>query len=111
MHAISVSSPEPMDQAIRQSPSISRAHELPITGYLRLWQIVGRPAAKKSAAIPAIFPVCRSTWWAGVKSGKYPQPVKLSERITAWRVEDIRSLIAGSSMIVSITGADDAAVG
>ena len=35
-----------------------------------------------------------STWWAGVKSGRYPKPVKtLGERITAWRVEDIRAFI------------------
>lgn len=39
------------------------------------------------------IPVSKSTWWAGVKSGKYPQPVKLGERITAWRAEDIQALI------------------
>jgi len=67
---------------------------LPETGYLRLPQIVGKPATKTSPAIPAIIPVCKSTWWAGVRSGRYPQPVRtLGERITAWRVEDIRSLI------------------
>ncbi|MBB6243097.1 AlpA family phage regulatory protein [Rhodanobacter sp. MP1X3] len=68
-------------------------HTLPETGYLRLPQIVGKLATKTAPAIPAIFPVCRSTWWAGVKAGRYPQPVKLGERITAWRVEDIRALI------------------
>jgi predicted DNA-binding transcriptional regulator AlpA len=31
---------------------------------------------------------------SGVKSGKYPKLVKLSERITAWRVKDIRELIS-----------------
>jgi prophage regulatory protein len=40
-----------------------------------------------------IFPVSKSTWWAGVKEGLYPQPVKLSTRTTAWRVEDIQKLI------------------
>ena len=66
---------------------------LPETGYLRLPQIVGKPATKTASAIPAIFPVCKSTWWAGVKAGRYPQPVKLGTRITAWRVTDIRALI------------------
>ncbi len=70
-----------------------QCHQLPETGYLRLPQIVGKPATKTAQAIPAIFPVCRSTWWAGVKSGRYPKPVKLGERITAWRVEDIIALI------------------
>lgn len=55
---------------------------LPETGFVRLPQIL------------AIFPVSRSSWWAGVQKGKYPAPVKLSERTTAWRVEDIRQLIA-----------------
>ena len=64
-------------------------HSLPKTGYLRLSQIVG----DKKAEIPAIFPVSKSTWWQGVKSGRYPQPVKLSERCTAWRVEDVLALI------------------
>jgi prophage regulatory protein len=65
--------------------------QLPQTGYLRLPQIVGD--AKAEPPIPAIIPVSKSTWWAGVKAGRYPKPVKLGPRITAWRVEDIRALI------------------
>lgn len=68
-------------------------HTLPETGYLRLPQIVGKSATETALAIPALIPVSKSTWWAGVRSGRYPKPVKLSERITAWRVEDIRALI------------------
>lgn len=41
----------------------------------------------------AVIPVGRSTWWAGVKSGRFPAPVKLGPRTTAWRVEDIRRLL------------------
>ncbi len=67
-------------------------HTLPETGYLRLSQIIG--SAKTVPATPALIPVSKSTWWAGVKSGRYPQPVRtLGVRITAWRVEDIRNLI------------------
>ncbi len=67
-------------------------HQFPEAGYLRLPQIIGNPKAKPP--IPAVIPVSRSTWWAGVKSGRYPQPVRtLGRRITAWRVEDIRALI------------------
>lgn len=69
-------------------------HTLPSTGYLRLTQIVGKAASKSRPAIPALIPVSRSTWWAGVKSGRFPQPVRsLGDRITAWHVEDIRALI------------------
>lgn len=66
---------------------------LPETGYLRLPQILGKPATDSAPAIPALIPLSKSTWWAGVRSGRYPKPIKLGERITAWRVEDIRALI------------------
>lgn len=65
--------------------------QLPQTGYLRLPQIVGNP--KSEPPTPALIPVSKSTWWDGVKSGRFPKPVKLSARTTAWRVEDIRTLI------------------
>ncbi|TAN01978.1 MAG: AlpA family phage regulatory protein [Rhodanobacteraceae bacterium] len=70
-------------------------HTLPETGYLRLPQIIGNPKAEPP--IPALYPVSKSTWWAGVRTGRFPKPVKLGERITAWRVEDVRALIEGAA--------------
>lgn len=67
-------------------------YQLPETGYLRLPQIIGNP--KADPPIPAVIPVSKSSWWAGVKSGRYPQGVRLGPRTTAWRVESIRALIA-----------------
>ncbi len=64
---------------------------LPETGYVRLSQIVGDPKAEPP--IPAIFPISKSTLWSWVKSGRFPRPVKLGPRITAWHIEDIRSLL------------------
>lgn len=64
---------------------------IPETGFLRLPQIIGNK--KSTPSIPALIPVCKSTWWQGVKSGRFPMPVKLGPRTTAWRVEDIRQLI------------------
>ena len=73
-------------------------HDLPATGYLRLSAIIGKPATKDDPGIPAIIPVSASTWWAGVRTGRYPQPTRaLGPRITAWRVEDIRALIAATA--------------
>lgn len=66
-------------------------YQLPQTGYLRLSQILGNPKAEPP--IPAIIPVSKSSWWQGVKEGRYPKPVKLGPRTTAWKVEDIRALI------------------
>jgi hypothetical protein len=61
------------------------------TGFLRIWQIVGDK--KANPPIPPLIPVGKSTWWAGVKSGKYPPSVKISVRTTAWRVSDIKKLM------------------
>lgn len=68
------------------------AYQLTETGYLRLPQIIGD--AKRG--IPAIIPISKSAWWAGVRDGRYPASVKLGPRTTAWRVEDIRRLIEGA---------------
>lgn len=40
-----------------------------------------------------IIPVSKSTWWAGVSSGKYPKPVKISNRCVAWLATDIQNLV------------------
>lgn len=61
---------------------MNNPNTLPETGFLRLPEIL------------KVYPVSKSTWWAGVKDGRFPKSVKLSENITAWRVEDIRTLIA-----------------
>ena len=58
--------------------------DLPRTGFVRLASIL---------APQGPIPVGRSTWWQGVKTGRFPKPVKLGPRTTAWKVEDIRTLI------------------
>jgi prophage regulatory protein len=67
-----------------------KTSSLPSTGFLRLNQIIG----DKKQDIPAIIPVGRSTWLQGVSEGIYPAPIRLSARCVAYRVEDIRKLIA-----------------
>lgn len=56
----------------------------PETGIVRLSSIL---------APNGPIPVSKSTWWLGVKTGRFPKPVKLGPRITGWRAEDIRALI------------------
>ena len=72
---------------------------IPETGFLRLPQIIGCPGNPKAdppkPPTPALIPVKKSTWWKGVKDGRYPQGVKLSKRCTAWRCEDILKFIEG----------------
>jgi len=60
-------------------------HTLPETGFVRLREVLG------------FIPVSKSTFWAGIKSGRYPAPVKIGKRCTAWRVEDIRQFIDAAS--------------
>jgi prophage regulatory protein len=69
-------------------------HQLPETGFVRLWQIIGD--AKAVPPVPAIFPISKSGWWQGIREGRYPAGVKISPRCTAWRVEDVRALIEGA---------------
>jgi prophage regulatory protein len=54
---------------------------VPETGFVRLREVL------------TVIPVGKSCWWEGVKSGRYPKPIKLSARCTAWKAEDIRGLI------------------
>ena len=64
---------------------------LPNEVLLRLPQIIGNPRAVPPIA--PIVPVSKSTWWAGVRAGRFPKPIKLSSRVTAWRASDIRALV------------------
>lgn len=75
-------------------------YKLNETGFLRLCQIIGNK--KTNPPIPPLIPVGKSTWWAGVKSGRFPQPVKLGPRITAWRAEDIKTLIKKHGQLTSM---------
>jgi prophage regulatory protein len=59
----------------------SDTYHLPDTGFVRLPDVL------------RVIPLGKTSWWKGVKSGRFPKPVKLSARCTAWRAEDIRELI------------------
>lgn len=59
--------------------------------FLRLKQIIGDP--NSSPPILPIIPVKKSTWWHGVKQGRFPKPIKLSPRVTVWKESDICTLI------------------
>ena len=60
------------DQSNKSTPQI---------GFIRLPEVL------------KLIPVGKSTWWAGIKSGRFPAPVKLGPRVTAWRREDIQEWI------------------
>jgi prophage regulatory protein len=59
--------------------------------FLRLPQILGD--TKANPPIPALIPVCKTTWYAGIKNGIYPKGIKLSPRVCVWRESSIHALI------------------
>lgn len=68
---------------------------IPLTGYMCLKQIIGD--FKSEPPVIPIIPVGNTTWWEGVKSGRFPKPIKLGPRTTVWRVEDIQCLLEKES--------------
>lgn len=65
----------------RRTLKFNHHQGLPETGFLRLQQVL------------AVYPIGKSSFYLGIKQGKYPPPVKLGPATSAWRVEDIRALI------------------
>ncbi len=63
-----------------QSNEIS--HVLPPEGFVRLPVVI------------KVLGIGKTTWWSGIRKGRFPKAVKLGPRTSAWRVEDIRALIA-----------------
>lgn len=66
------------------------SQNIPEAGYLRQAQLVGH-----------VLPIGASTLWRWVKDGKFPKPIKISERVTVWRAEDVRAWMAEHQQQVS----------
>jgi prophage regulatory protein len=84
-------------------------HQLPETGFLTLKQIIGQDEVTEEQAeanrkrgkgpkrprkaIPAVIPVKKSTWWNGIRTGRFPAPEKIGNgRGAFWRVARIRAI-------------------
>lgn len=52
-----------------------------------------RPHLYRITEVLELIPISRSAWWKGVKEGRYPKPIKLGPRTTAWRAEDIHNFL------------------
>ena len=72
--------------------------EIPETGFMRLPQVL------------SVIPLGKTCWWEGVKSGRFPKPIKLSERCTAWRAEDIRVSSSSSQARCYLNRTDPCAI-
>ena len=63
---------------------------LPEVGFVRLKDIIG----SKREGITPLIPVCRTNWVAGQKAGRFPKAIQLAPNTYAYKVEDVRALIA-----------------
>lgn len=54
--------------------------ELPDSAFIRLHQLLAA----------SIIPFSAATAWRRIREGSFPQPVRISPQVTAWRVSQIR---------------------
>lgn len=64
---------------------------LPDATWIREAQLV-RSCRRPGAA--TLLPFSPPTLWRKVKAGTFPKPTKLSERVTAWKVGDVRAWLS-----------------
>ena len=67
---------------------MNNASQLPLEGYIRIKQLIG-----DGENLNPIIPVSAGTIWNWVRQGIFPEPIKLSAAITAWKVEDVRHFL------------------
>lgn len=63
---------------------MAQEYDFPSNGLVRLKSIL---------APDGPIPVSKTTWWKGVRDGRFPKPIKLGSNVTAWRAEDILKLV------------------
>lgn len=65
---------------------------------LRIHHIIG----DRKRGLASIIPVSRATWYAGIKTGRYPKPIHLSNGVSVWRRSDIDALCENKQSCVSV---------
>ena len=77
-----------MHKAPTQTTPDSTFDHLPASGFIRQAQL-----------IPSVVPFSSATLWRKCKSGQFPKPVKLSERVTAWNVGTVRAWLTAQAAV------------
>jgi predicted DNA-binding transcriptional regulator AlpA len=78
-----------------QKPMI-RSVKILIRGY-RMGSQIFTKGLLRLPQVLALIPVSKSAWWAGIKTGRFPKPVKIGPRTSAWEVEVIDALLESFS--------------
>ncbi len=74
---------------VSKEKQLTTQDQIFLASYLRIWQILG----DRKRGIEPILPISRTTFLDGVKSGKFPKPVKLGARTVAWKASEIMALV------------------
>lgn len=75
-------------------PTAPLFDDLSDSAFIRAANLVqSRPGKQSSGPLPFSL----ATLWRLVAAGKFPRPSKLSERMTAWRVGDVRAWLQAQS--------------
>ncbi len=61
------------------------------------FEILPCDAFARQSQVLEVAPISPAHMWREIKAGRFPAPVKLSERVTAWRVGDIRAWLASKA--------------
>ncbi len=69
----------PVQQLIKAKPEPDK---LPESGYIRIDTLI------------KFLPLSKSSIWRLSKNKKFPQPIRLSEGVTAWKADDIHAWLA-----------------
>lgn len=77
------------------SHNIPSFDQLPDSAFIREAQLV---RSAKRPEVPAPLPFSAPTLWRKVAAGTFPKPHKLSERVTAWRVADVRAWLSAQPL-------------
>ncbi|NMM08211.1 AlpA family phage regulatory protein [Polaromonas sp.] len=69
---------------------------LPNSAFIREAQLVQSP---KRPDTPAPLPFSAPTLWRKVKAGTFPKPTKLSQRVTAFNVGEVRAWMLAQATV------------
>lgn len=67
---------------MKMNTSMEYRNELPTEGFVSL------------PVVLRVMSIGKTSWWNGIRSGKYPRPSKFGSKTARWHVDDIRALIA-----------------
>jgi predicted DNA-binding transcriptional regulator AlpA len=60
---------------------------------LRFWETLPDSAHVRLPTVESLFGISSATVWRRVAAGTLPKPIKFSERVTTWRVADLRAVL------------------